>query len=37
MQHGFMAARGDWNDPKVAEQATEGVKTLVKFLKANLK
>uniref|UniRef100_A0A061QT32 Dienelactone hydrolase family protein n=1 Tax=Tetraselmis sp. GSL018 TaxID=582737 RepID=A0A061QT32_9CHLO len=34
--HGFMAARGDWTDPKVAAAATEGIEKLCAFLRENL-
>mmetsp|Transcript_9609 Transcript_9609/g.27518 ORF Transcript_9609/g.27518 Transcript_9609/m.27518 type:complete len:251 (+) Transcript_9609:118-870(+) len=34
--HGFMAARGDFSDPKVAAAAAEGAEIFAKFLKDNL-
>jgi hypothetical protein len=34
--HGFLGARGDYQDPKVAAAATEGIELISHFLKANL-
>mmetsp|Transcript_22750 Transcript_22750/g.58288 ORF Transcript_22750/g.58288 Transcript_22750/m.58288 type:complete len:251 (-) Transcript_22750:320-1072(-) len=34
--HGFLCARGEWGDPKVAAAATEAIRMIVEFLKANL-
>lgn len=35
-EHGFVAARGDWSQPKVAEAATKAIGLLTDFFKANL-
>lgn len=36
MEHGFLAARGQWTDAKIAARATEAIDIFVSFLKANL-
>jgi hypothetical protein len=34
--HGFLTARGEWSDPKVAAAATEALALIIKFLRTNL-
>lgn len=35
MQHGWVAARGDWSDPQQAKRATEALQVLASFFKDN--